>query len=238
MCSFLSSSLVWFLNDHVEKSFLANIAQSTALWTVYSRAESPVHSKTPRPTSPEEPAGILLIAADTRNKLISELIEMQLKWGILGCGKISADFVSAIASLPESDHRVVACAARSLDSAKTFATSHGIERAYGSYDELLEEGPDEVTAIYVGAINPQHGPLVKAALLKGKAVLCEKPLCVNVKEMTEVVELAREKKLFLMEVGNKRSTLDTTNNSTEFFFYCCRESGAVSFQPISVWKKN
>ena len=53
--------------------------------------------------------------------------------------------------------------------------------------------------IYIGAINTVHLPLAKLYLNAGKAVLCEKPLCMNLKETQELVELARSKKLFLME---------------------------------------
>jgi len=56
-----------------------------------------------------------------------------------------------------------------------------------------------IQAIYIGTINPTHNGLTKAALTKGKAVLCEKPLGMNVKEVKEVIELAKEKKVFLME---------------------------------------
>lgn len=53
--------------------------------------------------------------------------------------------------------------------------------------------------VYVGSINPQHFPLTKLMLENGKPVLCEKPLCVNLKQASELINLARDKKLFLME---------------------------------------
>ncbi|CAG7836531.1 unnamed protein product [Allacma fusca] len=119
------------------------------------------------------------------------------RWGIFSAGKISHDFVSALASLPAEEHAVIAVAARSLESAKTFADAHKIPKAYGSYEELAQD--PEVQVIYVGAINPQHVTLIKLAINNGKGVLCEKPMCVNVRETQEVVELARAKKVFLME---------------------------------------
>lgn len=62
-------------------------------------------------------------------------------WGIAGAGLISSDFVVAMKALPAGDHRHVAVAARSLDSAKSFANKHGVEKAYGSYKELAQD-PD------------------------------------------------------------------------------------------------
>jgi hypothetical protein len=50
-----------------------------------------------------------------------------LRWGLIGCGRISHDFTQALKLLPTAT--VVACAARSLDSAKVFADKHGIEKA-------------------------------------------------------------------------------------------------------------
>lgn len=122
---------------------------------------------------------------------------MALKWGILSCGKISSDFVAALTAYTEDQHKVVACAARSLDSAKEFATKFGIPKAYGSYHDLVSD--PEVQVTYVGSVNNQHLALVKLALNNGKHVLVEKPIGINVREAKEMVELAREKKLFLME---------------------------------------
>lgn len=62
-----------------------------------------------------------------------------LRWGILSAGKISHDFVVGTAALPKDEHQVVAVAARSLESAKAFAKTHEIPKAYGSYEELVKD---------------------------------------------------------------------------------------------------
>ena len=64
---------------------------------------------------------------------------MALKWGICSAGLISHDFVVALKTLPESEHQVVAVAARSLESASKFAKTHSIPRHYGSYQELAND---------------------------------------------------------------------------------------------------
>jgi len=117
--------------------------------------------------------------------------------GIASCGLIAHDFTTAIGCHPHGEHEVVACAARHLDSAQKFASQHGIPRAYGDYSMLAQD--PEVRVIYVAAINPAHLPLVRMYLEAGKAVLCEKPLAMNLKETKELVELARAKGVFLME---------------------------------------
>jgi len=52
----------------------------------------------------------------------------------------------------------------------------------------------------------------KAALDHGKHVLCEKPLCLNAKDTKELVEYARKKKLFFMEVRIRKR-----------FIYICQQ---------------
>jgi len=120
-----------------------------------------------------------------------------LRWGILSAGKIAHDFLVGTAVLPKDEHQVVAVAARKLESAKDFAKTHDIPKAYGSYEELVKD--PEIDVVYVGSIHPQHLSLVKLSLNHGKHVLCEKPLGMNVKETKEMLELAKAKNLFLME---------------------------------------
>ncbi|KAG7172259.1 Trans-1-2-dihydrobenzene-1-2-diol dehydrogenase-like [Homarus americanus] len=122
---------------------------------------------------------------------------MATRWGIVSAGLISNDFVGALKALPEGEHRVVAVAARSLESAKKFASKYGVEKAYGSYDELARDPNVEV--VYIGTIQTQHLPVASLMIQAGKHVLCEKPLCMNVKEVKQLIQLAKEKKVFLME---------------------------------------
>jgi dihydrodiol dehydrogenase / D-xylose 1-dehydrogenase (NADP) len=123
---------------------------------------------------------------------------MATKWGICGAGRISNDFVTAVKSLPTSEHLVEAVAARSETAAKEFGEKHGISRCYGSYAELIAD-PD-VHVVYIGVINPQHYELAKKAILHGKHVLCEKPMCMNPAETKDLIELAGKSDVFLMEV--------------------------------------
>jgi len=121
---------------------------------------------------------------------------MVTRWGIASAGRISHDFTNAIVGvLP--DHKVVAVAARKLEDAEKFAGKHGIAKAYGDYSGLATD-PD-IDVVYVGSIHPRHLALARIYLEAGKNVLCEKPLCMNLKETVELVELARRKKVFLME---------------------------------------
>ncbi|KAG2521511.1 hypothetical protein JM16_003550 [Phytophthora kernoviae] len=118
-----------------------------------------------------------------------------LRWGILGCGRISRTFVSNVKPLKTAIFH--ACAARSLENAQTFAKSLDISQAYGSYEALCAD--PEVDVVYIGTIHPSHCKLAMLALNHGKHVLVEKPMAMNAKEAETIVALAREKKLFFME---------------------------------------
>ena len=65
--------------------------------------------------------------------------------------------------------------------------------------------------VYIGTIHPHHHAVTMMALNHGRHVLCEKPLAMNYTEAKEMIDFAREKKLFLMEVCNKRTTKKRAN---------------------------
>ena len=64
---------------------------------------------------------------------------MALKWGIVSVGKISNDFVAALKLSSETEHTIVAVAARCKERAEEFAKRFNIPKAYGSYRELAED---------------------------------------------------------------------------------------------------
>ena len=96
-------------------------------------------------------------------------------WGILGAGRIAGKFATESKLVPGT--RLVAVGSRSAEKADEFARQNGVERAYGSYAELVAD-PD-VDAIYVATLHPTHCEHTLLALDAGKAVLCEKPFAVT-----------------------------------------------------------
>ncbi|POM80916.1 Dimeric dihydrodiol dehydrogenase [Phytophthora palmivora] len=120
-----------------------------------------------------------------------------LRWGFIGCGNIANDFVNAMKGMSSESAQLTACAARSLETAKEFANTHGFDRAYGTYEELCAD--PEVDVVYIGTIHIMHFEHITLALNHGKHVLAEKPLTMNAKQTASVVELAKTKQLFLME---------------------------------------
>ncbi|MCW2804960.1 MAG: hypothetical protein QOF52_3330 [Propionibacteriaceae bacterium] len=117
-------------------------------------------------------------------------------WGILSTGHIASVFAKDLAILPD-EARLVAVGSRDQSKADAFAQEYGFERAYGSYAELAND--PEVDVVYIASTHNDHFPSAKLCLEAGKHVLVEKPLTVTPDEAAELVELARERKLFLME---------------------------------------
>ncbi|TYP84841.1 Gfo/Idh/MocA family protein [Blastococcus xanthinilyticus] len=119
----------------------------------------------------------------------------EIRWGIVGPGRIAENVVRDFGHVP--DARAVAVASRSQQRADDFAARHGLDRAYGSYAEILAD--PEVDVLYVATPHPQHHPIALAALRAGKALLVEKAFTATTPGAAEVVDLARETGTFVME---------------------------------------
>ncbi len=117
------------------------------------------------------------------------------RWGIISTGRIANDFAVGVSQLP--DATVLAVGSRTQEAADAFGDRHGAERRYDSYEALAADS--DLDAIYVATPHPFHAPNCIACLEAGVAVLCEKPFTINAAELEQVVTLAREKGLFLME---------------------------------------
>ncbi|HCS65488.1 MAG TPA: NAD-binding protein [Cellvibrio sp.] len=112
----------------------------------------------------------------------------KLRWGVLSTAKIGREKV--IPALQKSTHnQVLAICSRDTQSARRVADELHIERAYGTYEELLAD-PD-IDAIYNPLPNHLHVEWSIKALQAGKHVLCEKPLGLNSADAQRLVDAAR-----------------------------------------------
>lgn len=118
-----------------------------------------------------------------------------IKWGIIGLGKIAHKFAHDL--LLSEGAALKAVASRSHEKAEAFAQKYAAQRYYGSYQELADDPAIDV--VYIATPHPLHIENTRMCLESGKAVLCEKPMGMNAGELSEMVKLARRKKLFLME---------------------------------------
>ncbi|EAR26090.1 GFO/IDH/MOCA family oxidoreductase [marine actinobacterium PHSC20C1] len=129
-----------------------------------------------------------------------------LRWGVLAPGGIATDWVAALHA--NTDQRVVAVASRSAERAAEFARKNGIDRSYGSYEQLVAD--PGVDIVYVAAPNVFHRPLALLAIAAGKHVLIEKPLGVDAADARLIVEAARAANVFAMEAMWSRFLPQTT----------------------------
>src|SRR5690554_177917 len=112
-----------------------------------------------------------------------------LRWGVLSTANIGRTKV--IPAIQTSAHgKVVAICSRDQASARAAADSLGIERAYGSYEELLAD--PNIDAIYNPLPNHLHVPWTIKALEAGKHVLCEKPLGLNAADVAHLIDTAAQ----------------------------------------------
>ena len=118
-----------------------------------------------------------------------------IRWGILGAGGI-ADTVSHDINLT-AGNVVAAVGARGAERAARFAAKHGAARSYGDYRALVEDR--EVDVVYIATTHPHHRAQALMAIDAGKAVLIEKPVCLNATDAREVFDAATRAGVFAME---------------------------------------
>ncbi len=120
----------------------------------------------------------------------------KVRWGVLGTANIAKN--CTIPGMQLADNcELYAIAGRKIEKAEQFKKDFGFEKAYGSYEELIEDA--DVQAVYIPLPNHLHFQWIKAALEHGKHVLCEKPMTLNAKEEKELFYMAKENGVHLME---------------------------------------
>lgn len=119
----------------------------------------------------------------------------KIKFGILATGNIANSMAKAVQNLEE----IACCAAasRTYEKAKAFADKWGFQKAYGSYEELVND--PEIDLIYVASPHSHHYEHAKLCLEHGKHVLLEKAFTVNVSQAEELIALSERKGLLLAE---------------------------------------
>lgn len=118
-----------------------------------------------------------------------------IRWGLLGTGRISREFAEDLALL--DDHAIAAVGSRTAESAAAFAAAHGAARAHDSYAGVVSD--PGVDVVYVGTPHHRHADDVRLALEAGKPVLCEKPFTLDAATTAGLLDLARERGLFVAE---------------------------------------
>ncbi len=130
-----------------------------------------------------------------RDCRMAERMEKSMKFAIMGPGRIAHSMARTVAQMPGVE--CYAVASRSIERAQEFAKEWGFEKAYGSYEELVND--PQVELIYVATPHSHHYACTKLCLEHGKPVLVEKAFTVNAAQAEELLQLSREREVFLTE---------------------------------------
>jgi predicted dehydrogenase len=118
----------------------------------------------------------------------------EIRWGMIGAGHISNAFIKDFQLMKNAE--LVAVATSDHNRGKAFAEKHNIPIAC-TYQELYDS--NKVDAVYISTTHNYHYEQSLACLKSGKAVLCEKPITVNITECNELIKVAKAQNVFLME---------------------------------------
>ncbi len=118
-----------------------------------------------------------------------------MKIGILGTGHITDLVTPTLTQLEEIE--CYAVASRSLEKAVAFRDRYKFQKAYGSYEELLND--QQVELVYVASPHSHHYEYMMQCLEHGKPVICEKAFTVNAKQAQKIREYSAAHKIFVAE---------------------------------------
>ncbi len=126
---------------------------------------------------------------------------MTVRLGLVAASRIAV--VAVVVPVGDVDGvELVAVAARDRRRAQASAKEWGVDRAYGSYEELIAD--PEVDAVYIGTPASLHRTWAIAAIEAGKHVLCEKPFAANADDARLIADAAREADVVVMEAFHWR----------------------------------
>lgn len=118
-----------------------------------------------------------------------------MKIATIGTGEIVRNILNAV-----SKTEGISCEAvysRSLDKGKVLGDAYGIEKVYTSLSDLMKD--EQVDVVYIASPNSLHYEQALMALKHGKHVICEKPFAMTLEQTRTLIELAKEKRLFLFD---------------------------------------
>lgn len=127
--------------------------------------------------------------------MLREESQETVKVGIIGVGRIAKRFVAEanfvngvkIESVYDTDY----------GKAASFIVEYNIPNVHTEFDRFL----NEVDALYIASPHLSHYEYIKSGLLAGKHILCETPMVLNGQEARELYQLAKDKKLVLLEAN-------------------------------------
>ena len=119
----------------------------------------------------------------------------KIKWGIIGLGNIAHQFANDLMLVEDAE--LFAVASRNLEKSQEFATLYDCQKAYSSYDEIIND--PEIDILYIATPHSSHANLTIKALQNNKNVLCEKPIALNYADALQMIDASKSNNKFFME---------------------------------------
>lgn len=120
-----------------------------------------------------------------------------MKLGIVGSGGIVKEVLVALKPINTVEIQAIWVRPHSEVKGQALAQENNIPQVYTDYEAFL--GQADIDTAYIGLVNSAHYEYAKKALLAGRNVIVEKPFGSNLREVQDLVQLAKEKNLFLWE---------------------------------------
>lgn len=123
-----------------------------------------------------------------------------MKLGILGAGKIAgvmADTIRKLNAVGHSEVELYAVAARDLVRAQAFAQANGVQKSFGSYEEMLCD--PALDLVYIATPHSHHYRQIKLCADHGKHILCEKAFTVSARQAQDAIRYARARGVLVTE---------------------------------------
>ncbi|TXE10803.1 Gfo/Idh/MocA family oxidoreductase [Gelidibacter salicanalis] len=118
-----------------------------------------------------------------------------IRWGIIGLGKIANKFAKDLQTI---DHcELYGVASRHQEKANSFAKQYNATKAYDCYEALAAD--PNIDAIYIATPHSYHKEHAIMCMNYKKAVLCEKPLALNLKDVEAMIASAKQNNVLFME---------------------------------------
>lgn len=120
-----------------------------------------------------------------------------MKIGILGAGKIAHKMAETIVKMNHEDIQLYAIGASDLNRAQQFAKCYNIEKAYGNYEDFVQD--NNIDLVYIATIHPLHYTHALLCIKHHKHVLIEKPMTISVEQAKKLYTLAKEYNVLAIE---------------------------------------
>lgn len=107
-------------------------------------------------------------------------------------GLVGTSWWSEAMYIPAIKENIVSICGRNIEKTKQLASKYNIKNSFSSYKELIDS---DIDGVIIASSTESHYEIAKYALLKGKHVLCEKPLTCNEDTSLELTKLAEKSNL-------------------------------------------